>query len=178
MKIKLFIIFLSVLLFFNSCSVQENMSPGIFFDRLIEKTDEFDFENSEQFLENSDYICFVNDSIGTEHVFELSLTDNGDINKISLACNKTDKAENFINHIINIIGVYAPKENINEIIGSLTENGKIPLGLTYYETQWHSWSTYSDKNGLFFSVTNKKLTVQSEVEFSLKPNDKSGLQLS
>ena len=150
------------------------MSPDIFFGRLSKQIDIFDFEHSENFLENSEYVCFVKDDAGTEHVFELALNDAGDINKISLACNKTDKAENFISHIKNVIIIYASDENANEIIDSLTENGKISAGLNYYETQWHLWCAYSDNNGLYFSVTNKKLTAQSEVEFSLKPNEKTG----
>lgn len=150
------------------------MSPEIFFGRLSEQTDVFDFKNSEIFYENSDYVCFVKDKIGTDHVFELSITDEGDINKISLACSNTDKAENFISYIREVINVYSPKENADEIIVSLTESGKIKTELNYYDTQWYSWCIYADKNGLYFSVTNKKFAVQSETALTLKPNDKSG----
>ncbi len=174
MNKKIILLSFVVLLLFSSCSVQEKMSPEIFFKRLSKQTDMFDFENSEQFLEKTDYICFVKDYTGTEHVFELSVTDSGDINKISLACNVTDKAENFISVIEQIIIVYSPEESTDEIINSLTENGKISNKMTYHETQWHSWCIYADENGQYFSVTNKKLTEQSEIELSLKPNDKSG----
>lgn len=172
MSKKIFVLSFVALIFFNSCSVQENMSCKIFFERFAKQTDDFDFKNSEQFLENNNYICFANDKSGDEYVFELLLNESGDINKISLACNKTDKAENFINYIKQIIFVYAPKENADEIVASLTENGKIPNKITYHETQWHSWCSYSDEKGMYFSVTNKKLVEQTTVEFSLKPNDK------
>lgn len=172
MKRRLCFLLLPFVILFSSCSVQENMSPAIFLNRLSKQTDVFDFENSEQFIDDNKYICFVNDNTGKEHVFELSLTETGDINKISLACIKTDKAENFISYIRQIIFVYAPEENENEIINSITENGKITDKIKYYETQWHSWCSYADKNGFYFSVTNKKLVEQTTVEFSLKPNDK------
>lgn len=172
---KKYFIFLSVIIFLlGGCSVQEKMSPQIFFERLSKKTDFFDLKNKECFFENSDYISFVKDKYSTEYVFDISVTENGDINKIGFSCDKTEKAEDFICCVREIISVYSPDENHNEIIGSLTENGKPKTGLNYYDTQWYSWCSYADKNGLFFSVTNKKLTSQSTVEFSLKPNDKSG----
>ena len=70
--------------------------------------------------------------------------------------------------------VFSPDANEDEIIRALTENGKLKPSYTYYETQWYYWSSHSDKNGLYFSVINKKLSEPIIVEYSLKANDKTG----
>ena len=81
-------------------------------------------------------------------------------------------------YVRDIISVYSPKENTDEIIMNLTENGKIkqginPLSVTpFANDSYYGFSENADENGLFFSVTNKELFPQSSVEFSLKPNDR------
>lgn len=174
MKKKAFIILIFSLIFFSGCSVQEKMNADLFFERLSSVTDDFDYENIDLLYEENKCICFINDRFSTDFVFEFFMNENGDINKISFACNKTDKAENFIKYLKNIISVFSSEENKDEIIRSLTENGKIKPSYTYYETQWYYWSSYSDENGLYFSVINKKLSEPITVEYSLKPNDKTG----
>lgn len=172
-KISVIIIILSAVLF-GGCSVQTEMNPVIFIERLSEKIGGNIFENNEIVYEDNKCICFINDEFNTEYVLEFILDESDNIKKISLACNETDKAGNFINYIKDIIGVYSPDENIEEIIGNLTENGKMKPSFSYYETQWYSWSSYSDENGLYFSVSNKKLSEPITAQYSLKPNDKSG----
>ena len=158
----------------NACSVQERMNPEIFFERLFGISDEYMTESKEIYYENGKCICFINDIYGSELVYEFSLSDNKDIYKISFACNEADKAEKNIIYVKDIISVYAPQENADEIVESLTENGKPHKGFSYYDTQWYSWAVYFDENGFFFSVTNNKIIEKTTVEYSLKPNDKSG----
>ncbi len=171
---KITLIVVAFIFMCTGCSVQEKMSYQIFFDRMSEHTDAFDFENSECIFEESECVCFVKDNKGIEYLFCLSLNKFSDAEKIGLSCNDTEKAEDFIVYIKNIISVYAPEENQEEIIDSITENGKMKNGIVFYETKWYSYCSHSDDDGLYFSVTNKKLVPQSSVEFSLKANDKSG----
>ena len=154
------------------CSVQEKMNSDLFFERLSALNNEFDYENIEIIYDDKNCVCFAKDKNSIDYIFEFGTNDTDDINKISFACNKTDKAENFVKYIGDIISVYAPKENKVEIIYALTENGKIKPSYTYYETQWYYWSAFSDKNGLYFSVINKKISQPLSVQYSLKPNDK------
>ena len=159
---------------FTGCSVQEKMNYHIFFERMSEHTDGFDFQNSECYVEGDECICFIKDKNGTDYLFCLFLNKLGDAEKIGFSCNDTEKAEDFIVYIRNIISVYAPEENRDDIINSLTENGKIKNDIIFYETKRYEYCLYSDTEGFYFSVTNKKLVPSSSIEFSLKVNDKTG----
>lgn len=172
---KIYLISLVFVLFLLcGCSVQEKMNADMFFKRLSSQTADFDYENIEVFYEEKRCVCFIKDKYTSDFVFEFTANDIGDINKISFACNETDKAEDFVKYVKDIISVYSPDENTDEIISALTDNGKIISDYTYYETQWYYWSSFSDKNGLYFSVINKKLSEPVTVLYSLKPNDKTG----
>lgn len=162
------------LLFLSACSVQKNMSPEIFLKRLSENSESFDSGSAEILYDDGGCVCFIKDIYGTEYVFRFDLSDAGDINKISFACNKKDKAENYILCLKEIICIYASDESPDEIIKELTENGKIKQGFSDYETHWYFWSSYADENGFFTSVINKKLVEITTAELTLKPNDKSG----
>lgn len=171
---KIIILLMLFVFIMTACSVQEKMSPEIFFERLSGKSDEYLFDDKELFYEDIKCVCFIKDIYGSELVYEFALNDKKDIYKISFACNEADKAEKIIVYIKDIITVYAPQENADEVVRSLTENGKPDKGFSYYETQWYSWAVYSDENGVFFSVTNNKVVEKTTAEYSLKPNDKSG----
>lgn len=171
---KRIIILPIVFLVLCSCSVQEKMSTDVFINRFSQTSKIFNFENSENIYGENSNIVFLNDIYGKEYVFEFFRDENNNIKKISFACTDTDKAENYTACLREIINTYSPDENADGIIMGLTENGKLKSGFNYFETQWYSYASYSDENGMHFSVTYKKLVTPSSVEFSLKPNDKSG----
>ncbi len=164
-------VIIGIIFLLGGCSVQKNMSSEIFINRLSEKCD---FSVSESFVDESENIYFLNDKNNIEYVFVFSVNESGDVKKISFSCNDTKKAENFMNYIRQIISVYSPNEKPEEIIGGFSEKDNLKQGLNYYENQWYLYCLNTDKYGLFFSVTNKKLCPDHTVEFSLKPNDKSG----
>ncbi len=169
---KIILLFLIIFIVFGGCSVQEKMSPEILIERLTDNCESFDFENSEFFTEKSDFICYVKSRNNTDYVFVFSVNEAGDVKKISFSCGNTEKAENFICNIRDMISVYSPEENLDEVIKNITENGKLRKGMSYHENQWYLYSINSDDNGMYFSVTNKKLFPRTSVEYSLKPNDK------
>lgn len=165
--------FAFVLSILSACSVQEKMSPRIFFERLSKINTQLDLENSEQFIEGSDYVCFVSDFNSTEYVFQISVNDSGDAEKISLACAQTDKAADFISCAASVVKTYSPNDNPQEIIASLFKHGQISREYLYFETQWHRYTAAASEDGFFFSVESKKLVPADAVELSLKPNDKA-----
>lgn len=170
-KIILIILFFSLLIF-SACSVQEKMSPEIFFERLSNVNSEMDFENSEQFVQEDKNIVFIKNKNGTDFVFELSVNESGDAEKISLACAQTDKVSDFIHCVEAVIKTYSPSDDTAEILSALFENGQIKQEYAYHDTQWHGYAAVASENTLYFSITNKKLVPQNEVELSLKPNDR------
>ncbi len=171
-KYNLLLIIFSLILFCG-CSVQEKMNADLFLERLSYKSVDFDYESIDLNYNENDCVCFMKDKFSYDYVFDFCMNKHGDINKIGFACSKTDKAGDFIKYIGDIISVYSPEENPDDIIHALTENGKMKKSYNYYETQWYYWSSFSDENGLYFSVTNKKLSEPITAEYSLKPNDKT-----
>ena len=172
MKKVVIIIALFCMAFLSSCTVQDKMSPEIFIDRLSARSEIFNCESAEFLYDDTDCVCFTDDIYGTEYVFNFGISDKGYINKISFACNEKDKAENYILCLKDVIAVYSPDESSENVINELTTNGKMKEGFSYYTTQWYLWSSYADDNGLFVSVTNKKIKETETAELSLKPNDK------
>ena len=148
------------------------MNPRIFLERLSDKTDSFVLENTDIFADKSGYICFVKDKNAKDFLFEFSVDKSENIKKISFSCIETEKAEDFVEYVKNIISVYSSTENADEIIMNLTENGKLKQGINYFENQWYLYCTNADENGLFFSVTNKEMSEKTTVLYSLKPNDR------
>ncbi len=170
---KFILILLSVSLIFTSaCSVQENMSADIFFDRLSENSAELDFESYEQLVIDGKSCCFLKDLNGAEYAFEITLNENGDAEKIAVSCNITELPQSLISCLESVIKTYSPVDNSEEVISAFFENGKPKQGNSYYETQWRSYSVYATESDFFFSVSSKKIVGQSAVELSLKPNDR------
>lgn len=165
-------VLLFVLIFFSGCSVQAKMSPQILINRLSDKCESFYFENAESFIDNTDFIYYVKTKNSIDYIFIISVNQSGDVKKISLSCSNTEKAENLICNIRDIVSVYSPDQNSDEIIKNLTISGKLKKGMNCHENQWYLYCVSDDENGMYFSVTNKKLFPRTSVEYSLKPNDK------
>lgn len=164
--------FTALMLMLQACSVQEKMSPQIFFKRLSEINTQLEFDASEQFFEGSEFVCFVSDSLSNTFVFQISVNNGGDCEKINLAAEKADENA-FKECVKSVINVYAPEDDAEIIIEALCSDIKNNPKFHYYETQWHSYSFSMEKEYRYFGVSSKKLAPQSEVELSLKPNDKA-----
>lgn len=162
------IISILLILSLTACSTQEKMSPELFFKRFEKYDSNISINNS--FYDKESYICY---SLyhNAEIIFEISTDSDNNSTKINLACTDTDKVNEFIDCAESIIIIYAPDDNPLNIIENLFISQKINNEFRYYDTQWYTYSSILSDNGLFFSVSGKKLTSQSEVEFSLKQND-------
>ena len=156
----------------TSCSVQEKMSPEIFIERLNKEYLLINSDSFDDFLSDNKYFCFFTNKNNSEFLIELNINDNIDITKISLACMQVDKENDFINLAESIINVYSNNVLSQDVINNLFENGKIKKDIKYYDTQWHLFTASADENGLYFSITNKKLNPREEVLLSLKSNDR------
>lgn len=170
-KFKIIPLFIAFILF-SSCSVQEKMSPEIFVERLSKEYLLINSDSFNDFLSDNKYFCFLTNKNNTEFLIELNINDSNDITKIGLACTQVDKEKDFINLVESILNVYSKNASSKEIINNLFENGKLKKQITYYDTQWHLFTASADKNGLYFSITNKKLNPWEESLLSLKSNDR------
>ncbi len=159
-----------LLILLSSCSVQENMSPHIFVGRLQKVDDSIVIDIDNMFSENGKYVCYGKYAQTADVVFQMTVNEQGSIKKISLACNQKDKADLFIECVKSVIDIYSD-DGSETVKNSLFVKKKISDECIYYDTQWYSYSAVLSENGLFFSAESKKLSPQSEVEFSLKPND-------
>ncbi len=158
------------MLFLQACSVQEKMSPQIFFERLSKINAQLVFDTSEQFFEGNEFVCFASDADNNSYAFQVSVTDSGDCEKISLAAENGNENA-FRECVKSVINVYAPDDDAEKVIISLL-NSSSNQKFQYYETQWHSYSFARENECRYFSVSSKKLMPESKVELSLKPNDK------
>lgn len=166
MKKLIFVLILPIIL--CSCSVQETVNPRILIERIVKNDENVKFEN--QFYEDDTYVSFAKYS-GIDVVFKFETDENENVKKINLACLNTGKVNGFINLIYTVINAYTPEDDTAQIINELFSERKLNGEFLYYETQWHSYSAVLSEKGLYFSVSCKKLIPESEVEFSLKPND-------
>ncbi len=159
-----------MLLMLSSCSQQINLNPYIFFERLEKADKNLVAETENIFSQDGNYVCYAKycDTVNT--AFQLYTDDDGNVKKISLACNQADKADLFIECVKSVISVYSDDET-ETVINSIFKEKKISNECLYYDTQWYSYSAILSEKGLFFSSESKKLSPQTEVELSLKPND-------
>jgi hypothetical protein len=144
------------------------MSPELFFKRFEKYDSNLSISNS--FYENNSFICY---SLyhNAEIIFDISTDGKNNSIKINLACTDTDKVNEFVDCCESVIRIYSPDDNVQDIIDNLFEYKKINNEFRYYDTRWHTYSSTLSDNGMYFSVSNKKLMPESEVEFSLKQND-------
>lgn len=170
-KSAIFWVLILLIPILQSCSVQEKMNPQIFFERFLQINKNFVFDTSEQFFDGNEFVCFVDDLNGKSFVFQLSSDDYGDCKKISVCAEKTER-NIFKECVESIIRVYAPEDNPKNIIDSLYSDGNNQK-IRYFETQWHIYSAVEENETCYFSVSSKKLASESEVDLSLKPNDKA-----
>ena len=86
---------------------------------------------------------------------------------ISISCDDINKKSEFMNFTENIIKIYAPEENIDEILKSFDNSN----GLSTAESDWYSYLLVENEKGIYLSVNNNKLNPQSLPEYSLKTNE-------
>lgn len=165
---KKIIISVILMLSLAACSVQENMSSELFFERFQKYDNNISINSS--FYQEESYVCF---SLyhNAEIIFEIKTDSNNNAVKINLACSETDKINEFTDCAESVIRIYSPNDTSQDIIENLFYPEKVNNEFRYFNTQWHTYSAVVSDNGLFFSVSNKKLMPENKVEFSLKQND-------
>ncbi|MEE1011959.1 MAG: hypothetical protein U0L11_08005 [Acutalibacteraceae bacterium] len=163
-------IILSVLLIFSltACSLQQNMNSELFFKRFIKYDNSISVNNS--FYDNNSFVCYALYH-NADVIFTISEDKDQNIKKINLTCSNTDKINEFADCSESIIKIYAPDDNSKIITENLFKTENINNEFIYYDTQWYTYSTFLSDDGLYFSVSGKKLSPESKVELSLKQND-------
>ncbi len=161
----------AVLFFISSCSAQEKVSPEIFVERLCAADENAKPDAELFFIDGEVYTYYISYAQTLNLVVEMNTDTQGNVKKINLACSETDKADMFIQCVKSVICVYSPDEDADKILNEIFPAENRDSTFLYCETQWYMYSAVVSENGLFFSTENKKVSPQSEVEFSLKPND-------
>lgn len=167
---RIFAVFVALFMLV-SCSLQEKVNSEILTERLCE-TDKNILPDPELCFRQGDRSTFY--FTYAESLFfvaELYSDGQGNVKKINLACDNTDKIDLFVQCVKSFEDVYVPDENSDEINAALFKEKKFSGKFSFYETQWYLYSAVLSENGLYFSIENKKLSPQTEVELSLKPND-------
>ena len=160
--------------FLCSCSLQSEVTPRIFVNRLINADDKFVFDEYINFSHKNIHTYYFNYSENLYPVIEIWTDGHGNARKIDLACTQTDMVDLFTECTGKLISVYAPEENVDDIINVLYGDKSVTDKFNYYESQWYLYSAIISGNGIYFSVENKKISPQSEIQLSLKANDKVG----
>ncbi len=171
MKKLICFVFTLSLFALSACSVQETVSPLIFINRVQKHDKNILFDVSNTFIENERHVFYTTYSGNSEIVFEISVNEQGDAEKINLACNQTDKIDSFVSCVQSVAETYAPDDDAKTVVSELFLSRELSDRCLYYDTQWHEYSAVLSEKGLFFSVESKKLVPRSDVEFSLKQND-------
>ncbi len=167
---KVFVL-LFLCLFLVSCSLQAEVTPEIFVERLSKFDKNMMFDEFVSFSHENLHTYFFSYSDSVFPVLEIRTDERGNAEKISISCTQTDKLDLFLKCVEVIVSVYSPDETASQIIDALYSEKNENEEFSYYETQWYLYSAVISENGLFFSTENKKLSPQSEVELSLKAND-------
>ena len=160
-----------VLFLLASCSAQEKVSPEIVCERLCGADKNVIFDDDFSFVKDGVYTYSIDYAQSLVLVAEMHIDGQGNVKKINLACDKTDKADLFEQCIRSMIKIYSPDENSDEITDAIFCDKESDGKFCYYETQWYKYSAVRSENGLFFSTENMKLTPRGEDKLSLKPND-------
>ncbi len=167
---KIAVVF-GMLFLLASCSVQEKVSPEIICERLCAADENISFDGDFSFAKDGVYTCYITYSKSLVLVAEMNTDGQGNVKKINLACDKTDKADLFEYCVRSMIEVYSPDENSDEISDAIFREKESDGKFCYHETQWYRYSAVRSENGLFFSTENLKLSPRGEEKLSLRTND-------
>ena len=153
----------SLLFMLSSCSVQPKMNAEIFTDRLIENYKNEIVINDIFYYDDRCAIFFISEN-ESECQIELFSDLNKNIYKITLTAEIS--IEKFCLLTEMITETYSPDIVFEININKLFENS-----FSCAETQWYYISAAKDKNILFFSIENKKLSPEKNTQLTLKNND-------
>ena len=159
-----------MMLLLSACSTQSEVNPELFVNRFIEAYPEFTVDTEQMFYENSKCVVFINNSADRRFVAEMTVDDADRVQKISLACAETDKAEELYYLAECVVKLYAPQEDF-EAAAKLLFDGK---NYSYYETQWYYYCFSKTETGMFFSIESKRLAPTKEEQLTLKENETVG----
>lgn len=155
------------LVLMSGCTVQETVNPDLFTARFSESFPDFVFETDSMFYENDKCVVFVNSASGQRYAVEMTLDTGERIQKVSLACTNTDKADEFRSFAEKIIAVYASQEEPASVLTELYSVNNY----SYFESQWYYYTFSKTEAGLFFGIENKKLSPEKGIGLTLREND-------
>jgi len=161
-------IFALIILIFmlTSCTVQPEMSPELFVERLLEGNETLTADKENSFYSGEEFICFISNNGKENYVLKVSSDERSNANKICLVSDNIKNKQSFVSVAKSIIKVFACEDESEKILTALfSENAE---NFRFYETHRFSYSAYSDSDYAFFSAENKTLSQQDEIGLTLK----------
>lgn len=156
-----------LVLLFCGCTVQATQNPSLFVERLAENCPEFKLDVDDMFYDQNKCVVFVENTVGGRFAMEMAVDSFDRVQKISLACVETDKADELYCLAKCVAKTYAPQENFSEAAKMIFSN----KSYAYYETQWYYYCFSQNESGLYFCIENKQLSTPKEEHLTLKEND-------
>lgn len=166
---KITVVALAFVVLFSGCTVQSAVNPSLLIERFAEKYPEYTVDADSLFYENDKCVLFVQNQNRLRFAVEMTVDSADRVQKISLACIETDKADEFCCFAKNIVEIYAPDEDFS-LVEKIIFNGK---NYSYHETQWYYYSFSLNESGLCFCIENKQFAPQKDECLTLRENELS-----
>lgn len=164
---KLTVFFVSFVLLLSGCTVQTTLNPSLFIERFMQKYPEFDVEKDGMFYDGDKSVVFIENQSGRRFAMEMAVDSADRVQKISLACVETDKANELYYLSECIAETYAPEEDF-------VAAAKMLFGgenYSYHETRWYYYCFSQNETGLYFCIENKRFAPQKEEHLTLRENE-------
>ena len=130
---KVIFVVIALLFLLSACSTQTEVNPDLLVSRFSQTYPEFKVNAEQMFYENDKCVVFIDNSAGRRFAAEMTVDEADRVQKISLACAETDRAEELYFLAECVTKLYAPQENFETVAKELF--GK--KHYAYYETQWY-----------------------------------------
>ena len=164
---KVVFVVIALLFLLSACSTQAEVNPDLFVSRFAQTYPEFKVNAEQMFYENDKCVVFIDNSAGRRFAAEMTVDEADRVQKISLACAETDRAEELYFLAECVTKLYAPQENLETALNALFGDENY----TYYESQWFNYCFSKTETGLFFSIENKRLAPTKAEQLTLKENE-------
>lgn len=154
-----------VIITLSSCTVQENMSPAAFVERLEEADDSVAADTENAFLAKGEYICRLSYGDADGFLLKISADSHSYTSKICLVYSGSDGQEDFVGCCKSITGIYALSEDVDTVASELFGKKE---GFVFYESKKYLYSFCMSEESTFFSVENKILSQATTPELTLR----------
>ena len=154
-----------VIITLSSCTVQENMSPAAFIERLEEADDSVAADTENAFFAQGEYICRLSYGVADGFLLKISADSHSYTSKICLVYSGSDGQEDFVGCCKSITEIYAPSEDVDTVASELFGKKE---GFAFYESERYLYAYYDNEENIYFCIENRMLSEKTEAELTLR----------